>query len=182
MRLGGVNDVMHQKRGLRILGIWEKSVSWVFASEEEGWLSELAEALRRVPHVRVGRWKSQHRKIVYLSPYVEKTFNSKVIKSFVPELRSRKCFCVSGFLCYLYMSYEHSKYVSHIHVWQCNSYSFSRYLETAGCTVWHWQQSPNKKISECFNVNLRADSCLYWWKPNTQSTSPCLEWSLGMVT
>ena len=28
----------------------------------------------------------------YLSPYVEKPFNSKVIKSFVPELRSRKCF------------------------------------------------------------------------------------------
>ena len=28
-------------------------------------------------------------------PYVEKPFNSKVIKSLVPELRSRKCFCVS---------------------------------------------------------------------------------------
>ena len=49
-------------------------------------------------------------------PYVEKPFNSKVIKSFVPEIRSRKCFCVSGFLCYLYMSYEHSIYISHIHV------------------------------------------------------------------
>ena len=30
----------------------------------------------------------------YLSPYVEKCLNSKVIKSFVPELRSRKCFFV----------------------------------------------------------------------------------------
>ena len=38
------------------------------------------------------RWKSQHRKIVYHSPYVEKSFNSKAIKCFVPELRSRKCF------------------------------------------------------------------------------------------
>ena len=37
-----------------------------------------------------------------LSPYVEKPFNSKVIKkSFVPELRSRKVFCVLGFLCAL---------------------------------------------------------------------------------
>ena len=36
---------------------------------------------------------------VYLSPYVEEPLNSKVIKSFVPELRSRKYFCVSGFLC-----------------------------------------------------------------------------------
>ena len=85
--------------------IWEKSVSWVFASGE-GWLSELTEALQWVPHVVVvvvGRWKSLHRNIVYLSPYVEKPFNSKIIKSFVPELRSRKCFWVPGFLCYLYI-------------------------------------------------------------------------------
>ena len=33
---------------------------------------------------------------VSLSPYVEKPFNSKVIKSFVPELRSRKCFLCFG--------------------------------------------------------------------------------------
>ena len=44
---GGVNDVMHRKRARRI---WEKSVSWIFASKE-GWLSELAEALRWVLHV-----------------------------------------------------------------------------------------------------------------------------------
>ena len=75
----------------RFGGIWEKSVSRVFASEE-GWLSELAEALRQVAHVVGGRWKSQHRKIVYHSPYVEKPFNAKVIKSFVPELRSRLVF------------------------------------------------------------------------------------------
>ena len=37
-----------------------------------------------------GRWKSQYRKNVYLSPYVVKPLNSKVIKSFVPELR--RCF------------------------------------------------------------------------------------------
>ena len=33
--------------------IWEKSGSWVLVSEEDGWLSELTEALRRVPHVVV---------------------------------------------------------------------------------------------------------------------------------
>ena len=59
--------------------------------------------------VSIERW--------YLSPYVEKPLNSKVIKSFVPELRSRECFCVSGFLCSMYICYEHSMYVSHIHVW-----------------------------------------------------------------
>ena len=31
-----------------------------------------------------------------LSPYVKKPLNSKVIKSFVPELRSRKCFSCFG--------------------------------------------------------------------------------------
>ena len=32
----------------------------------------------------------------YLSPYIEKPLNSKVIKNFVPELRSRKCFSCFG--------------------------------------------------------------------------------------
>ena len=51
-----------------------------------------------------GRWKSQNRKNVYLSPYVEETLNSKVIKSFVPELRSRKCFsCFVIPMFYVYM-------------------------------------------------------------------------------
>ena len=53
-------------------------------------------SLRRVPHVVWGRWKSQYRKVVYHSPYVEKHFNSKVIKCFVPELRSRKCLSYFG--------------------------------------------------------------------------------------
>ena len=50
------------------------------------------------------RWKSQHRKIVPLSPYVEEPLNSKVIKSFVPELRSCKCFLCFGIpMFYVYM-------------------------------------------------------------------------------
>ena len=60
--------------------------------------------LWRVPHVLEGggksRWKSQNRKNVYLcSMYSHIRIMSKptfklnmVIKSFVPELRSRKCF------------------------------------------------------------------------------------------
>ena len=47
-------------------------------------------------HLVWDRWRSQHKKNVYLSPYVEKPLNSKVIKSFVPELRSRKCFSCFG--------------------------------------------------------------------------------------
>ena len=43
---------------------------------------------------------------MYLSPYVEKPLNSKIIKSFVPELRSRKCFScfeIPMFYVYIYM-------------------------------------------------------------------------------
>ena len=51
-----------------------------------------------------GRLKSQNRKNVYLSPYVEEPLNSKVIKSFVSELRSRKCFlCFEIPMFYVYM-------------------------------------------------------------------------------
>ena len=55
-------------------------------------------------------------------PHDEKPFNSKVIKSFVPELRSRKVFRASWFLCYLYMSYKHSMSISHIPVWLRNTF------------------------------------------------------------
>ena len=52
----------------------------------------------------VGIWKSQNRKNVYLSSHVEDPLNSKVIKSFVPELRSRKCFSCFGIpMFYVYM-------------------------------------------------------------------------------
>ena len=92
-----VSDVTNRKRGLRFD---KKSVNWVPAWEEEGWLTGLVVARRicalRAPRVsRVESWRcksSQHRRIVSLSPNVEKPFKSKLIKSFVPELRSRKCF------------------------------------------------------------------------------------------
>ena len=51
-----------------------------------------------------GRWKSQNRKTVYISPYVEEPLNSRVTKSFVPELRKRKCFsCCEIPMFYVYM-------------------------------------------------------------------------------
>ena len=84
-----------------ILGFWKsQGVELRLASGEDGWLSlarrSQASGLCGGCRTRWGvRWKSQNRKNVYLSPYVEEPLNSKVIKSFAPELRSRKCF--SGF-------------------------------------------------------------------------------------
>ena len=130
-----VNDVMHRKHTRRIWGILKKSVEL-----------SLAVRRRRVTFASSqwhcggcpmcwwrggggGRLKSQNRKNVYLSPYVEEPLNSKVIKSFVPELRSRKCFRVSGFLCSMYICYEHSMYVSRIQVWVCYNFT-EKHLST----------------------------------------------------
>ena len=132
MKPGGVNDIMHRKHGLRILGIWEKSVSWVPASEEEGWFSELGEARRfcalRAPCVGwVESWQcksSQHRKIVYLSPSCRKTFKlKKVNKSFVPELRSCKCFFVfrDSYVIYIWVM----NILCTFHIWLCNIIAIS---------------------------------------------------------
>ena len=77
----------------RIWGIWRKLVELRPAPGEDGWLSLARRGLGLVSHEMGGsRWKSQSRKIVPLSPYVEEPLNSKVIKSFVPEQRSRYVF------------------------------------------------------------------------------------------
>ena len=95
----------------RIWGILKKSVELSSASGEDGWLSlarrSQARGLGQVSHEMGGcRWKSQNRKNVYLSPYVEEPLNSKVIKSFVPGLRSRQCFScfeIPMFYVYIYI-------------------------------------------------------------------------------
>ena len=66
----------------------------------------------------VDRWKRQHRKIMPLSPYVEEPLNSKVIKSFVPELTSRNCFSCFGIpLFYVYMLCTFYVRFTHIRIW-----------------------------------------------------------------
>ena len=102
------NDVTHRKRA-EDLGIFWKSqlVELKPASGEHGWLSLARGGLGKVSHeMGGGRWKSQNRKNVYLSPYVKQPLNSKVIKSFLPEL-SRKCFScfeIPMFYVYIYMN------------------------------------------------------------------------------
>ena len=104
----------------RIWGILKKSVSWV---EFCLWRRQLAFAcspkpgqwpLWWVPHVLGGggRWKSQNRKNVYLSPYVQEPLNSKVIKS--SYLNWEVVTCFSNFEIPMFYLYGHSMYVSHI--------------------------------------------------------------------
>ena len=105
----------------RILGILKK-VSRVenWTPNKKSWLSLASGGLGQVSHEMGGRWKSQNRKNVYLSPYVEEPLNSKVIKGFVPELRSRYVFFEirdSYYLCiYIWTVYVHFAY-SCIQLW-----------------------------------------------------------------
>ena len=99
---GDVRDAIHRKRGLRIMGNWKMWVSWVPASERESRDSVLARPDDFVRYGRcalVGLWAddvkavSIERLCLSLSS-CRITFNSKVIKSFVPEPKSRKVICV----------------------------------------------------------------------------------------
>ena len=90
-------------------GFWEilkKSVELRPASGEDGWFSLTPETfVAGATCVCVwggGRWKSQNRKIVPLSPYVKEPLNSKIIKGFVPELRS----------CYVFFEFRDSYVLS----------------------------------------------------------------------
>ena len=106
--------------------IWKKSVSWVLASEEDGWLSGLAEirpvVCSGVPHLMGGADGKVSIERLCLPLLMSKNLlNSKAIKSFVPELRSRKHFLCFGIpMLSMYVRYEHSMSISHIHVWLCD--------------------------------------------------------------
>ena len=105
------NDVTHRKRAEDFGNFFKKSlVELRPASGEDSWLSLARGDLCGGCHTCWrSRWKSQDRKNVYLSPYVDEPLNSKVIKSF--ELRSRKCF-----LCFeIPMFYVICKWTSYVH-------------------------------------------------------------------
>ena len=123
-RLASANDVTHRKRADDFGRFWKSQlVSWdetclggrrlVFACSRR--------PLWRVPHVwGRGRWKSQNRKIMPLSPYVEEPLKSKVIKK-VSYLNWEVVTCFSNFeipmfyVIYIYIYiYEHYMSISHI--------------------------------------------------------------------
>ena len=88
-------------------------------------------------------------------PYIEKPFNSKVIKSFVRELRSRKCFLCFGIpmlsIYVPYGHYEHSLYISHIHVRLC-------YKNTTTAILLSFRKILLRKAGTLFPLSYRLDS------------------------
>ena len=101
---------MHRKRARRIWGNLRKVRELSFAVRRRRVTFRLLAEARPEALCRVRTWFGTYGKVsierLCLSPYVE-TFNSKVIKGFVPELRSRYVFFVfrdSSVLCIYVMN------------------------------------------------------------------------------
>ena len=126
----------------RILGIWREWVEMRPALREDGWFSLARGDLCGGCHTcwwgGSGRWKSQNRKIVPLSPYVEEPLNSKVIKFRTWTEKSSSVFCVSRFLYSVLYIYGHSMYVSHIAI------SWLWYINTI--FWWWWYEKHSNSI------------------------------------
>ena len=111
----GVRVMLCTGRAWRILGDFEKvsELRWDLPRGKMVGFRLLTETfVAGASHMGGGRWKSQNRKIMPLSPYVEEPLNSKEIKSFILEQGSRKCF--SCFEIPMFYLYGHPMYVSHI--------------------------------------------------------------------
>ena len=99
--------------------------------------------------VSIERW--------YRSPYVEKPFNSKVIKSFVPELRSRKCFLCFG-IPMLYMNILWKLYVRY--TYSCMGMLHISFSGTSpGLWIYYLVVWPNCNCSQIFLWITSPSSC-----------------------
>ena len=142
--------------------IGEKSVNWVLPREKKVDFRWLAEA-RSVALRRVRTWFGADGKVSierwYLSPYVEKPLNSKVIKSFEPELRNRKCFLCFG-IPMLSIWALWTLWTFCVPAWICLKRSFFQAAVTSillyGCTTWTQTKRLEKKLDGTYARMLRA--------------------------
>ena len=119
--LASANNVMHRKRTEDFGRFWKRSVSRVesrhWTRRVDFWGSQRPDEFAR--YGRHTRWGADGKAIIEgmcISPYVEEPLNSKVIKTFVPEQISRKCFSGFEILCSMLYIYEHYMSISHIAV------------------------------------------------------------------
>ena len=99
-------------------GFWKSQFSWVLRSEEGGWLSLARSGLvAGATRVGVGADGKAIIERLCLFSLCPKTFKLKGNKRFRTwTKKSLRVFHVSGFLCSMYICYEHSMYVSHIRI------------------------------------------------------------------
>ena len=159
-------------------GFWKKSVSWVLPREKTVSFRLLAEArpvaLWRVPHeMGGGDGKVIIERLRISLPYVE-TFNSKVIKGFVPELRSRylfSCFGIPMFYVYMLWTFYARFSYSWIRIWLWYRKLF----------VWWPQRWENNSQPALLTLYLRysnLDLSIYLsiWLCSYLSICVCDEW------
>ena len=143
--------------------IWKSQFVEFLARKKTVDFRLLAEALWQIPHVLagVGKWKSQNRMNVYLSPYVEEPLNSKVIKSFVPELRSRKSFSCFGIpMFYVYILWTFYVRFTHIRIRLWYSEICVKFTEECA-------------MSTVKHVFVKKKNCYKWVKHRFGTTSLC---------
>ena len=127
------------------LGILKKLVELSSASEEDGWLLLARWGLGWVPHdMEAERDEKARIERMCISLLMsKKPLNSKVIKSFVPELRSRKCFsCFEFPMFYVYML--RTLWTFCVLVWICPFHVF---------VSWVWSNKRHFLLSTYFFVN-----------------------------
>ena len=99
-------------------GFWKSQFfSWVLPREKTVGFHLPAEARSVALWLMGGGWKSHHRKIVHLSSLCWKLLLKGNKRFHAWTMKSLCVFRVSGFLCFMYIYYEHSMYVSHIRIW-----------------------------------------------------------------
>ena len=95
-----------------------------------------------------------------LSPYVKKPLNSKVIKSFVPELRSRKCFSCFEipvfYVIYIWTLYVHFAYPYMGIVHPCNSLKNLKTIKGPYSGPKSWSRHQILYVVYC-NTNTRGN-------------------------
>ena len=138
-------------------GFWgfeKKSESRDLVSEEDGWFSELFEALPQVSHVLVvggADGKVVIERLCLALLYVEKPLNSKVIKSVVPKLRRRKCFFVFRDSYVIYVCPLWTWWTFCEPVWICLFHVFVYGYVTLSLT-WMNKITPLFFYKDCFGV------------------------------
>ena len=180
---------------------WKRSVELSSASGEDGWLSSAHRSQASSLVAGAAREGSADGKAIIERlcislPYVEEHLNSKVIKSFVPELRSRKCFsCFKIPMFYVYMLWTLYVRFTHFCIWlwyRLHTYNdtklyllrivtwYYNYLQMIIISYWNhtitWKKDEQINTIHCKTNPLRINT--YTNDPNILLNQNKFFWSL----
>ena len=140
--------------------IWEKSVE--FCRRKKVDFRFLAGALWRVRTWFGADGNVSIERMCIFILMLKNLLNSKVNKSFVPELRSRKCFSCFGIpILFIYELWTFYVYFTYPYIWLCNKNSKWKLCGDSDKTINHFH---NKQIiSECYKLVLKKYKTRHDW-------------------